>query len=78
MGEKSRQRQLMKEDKLLANKIRQLREERGLTQKELAERIGKHYFYVTAIETHMRGLSLRMIFRIAKALGIGVKDLFDF
>lgn len=78
MEKKSRQRHLIKEDESLARKIRQIREEKELTQKELAERIGAHYFYITAIETGKRGVSLRMIYRIAKALGVKVKDLFDF
>lgn len=78
MEKKSRQRQLTKEDRLLADKIRQIRDEKGLTQRELAERIGAHYFYITAVETHKRGVSLRMVYRIAKSLGVRVKDLFDF
>lgn len=46
MEKKSRQRHLIKEDESLARKIRQIREEKELTQKELAERIGAHYFYI--------------------------------
>lgn len=78
METKSRQRRLTKQDRLLADRIRQLREKQGLTQEQLSERIGRNYSYITYIETYRRGLSLPILFRIAQVFGVQIKDLFDF
>jgi len=78
MGEKARQRKLSKEDKLLAKRIRELREKQNLTQEELSDRLGKNFSYIAYIETGRRGLSLPTVYRIARVLGVEVKELFDF
>ncbi len=73
-----KQRRLTKEDKALAEKIQRLRREREITQEELSEKIGMHASYISYIETHRRGLSLPMIYKITRILKIKLRDLFDF
>jgi transcriptional regulator with XRE-family HTH domain len=60
----------------LENRIRQHRETKGLTQKELAEKVGMDRTYLNQIEQGKRKASLMMLERIAKALDVSVKDLF--
>ena len=58
--------------------IRRLRDRRGLTQEELANRSGIHVSYLSGIERGRRNPSLRSIRRLAKALGVQVGKLFAF
>ena len=51
------------------------REYRGLTQAELAERVGLSKIYVSQIETGKRNGSTKTLKRIAHALGVGLDDL---
>lgn len=72
----AKRRTLRREDKQLANQIRALRKARGLTQEELSARIGVSPTYIAHVETYWRGVSLPVLYRIAKAFGIPVRDLF--
>lgn len=74
----SRQRRLTREDKKLARQIRRLREKRSLSQEELSSRIGANLSYIAYVETDRRGLSLPMLYKVAKVFGVKVKDLFSF
>ncbi len=74
-----RRRKLSKEDKKLAQRIRRLRIERGITQEDLSGRLGHNLSYMAYIETYRSGLSLKTVYKIAKILGVKkLKDLFDF
>jgi transcriptional regulator with XRE-family HTH domain len=64
--------------KQLGGRIRARRTERGLTQEELAHRAGLDYSYVNQIENGRRNPSLDAIARIARALGVPVRDLVAF
>lgn len=57
--------------------MRVLREERGYSQEELAERAGLHRNYVGGIERGERNVALENIGKLAKALSIRSRDLFD-
>ena len=61
----------------VARNIRRLREERGLTQEELAVRIRITRNYVGMIERQENSPTVAMVERIAKALGIEPARLFD-
>ena len=52
----------------------------GITQEELAARVDLSRNTITKIENSdvYHGISLNTIFRIADALNISIKDLFDF
>jgi repressor LexA len=56
----------------MENNIRKLRQERGWTQQELADRIeGKpHFATIHKLESNIRGLTTKWIEKIAKALGV--------
>jgi transcriptional regulator with XRE-family HTH domain len=60
------------------NRVRKLRKNKGWSQEEFADECGLHRTYIGAIERGERNVSLNNIHAIAKALGISVKDLFDY
>ncbi len=63
---------------MFGERIRILRHERGLSQEELAYRVGIHRTYIGGIERGERNPALKNIAAIAQALGLTVSELFDF
>ena len=49
--------------------LRQAREEAGLTQEELADRVGTRKTAISRIENHAEDIKLSTIRKVAKALG---------
>ncbi len=74
----SKTRELKKEDYLLAEKIQKFRRERGMTQEELSEKIGRNSSYIAYVETNRRGVSLPVVYKLARVLKVRLRDLFDF
>lgn len=74
--------QQMEEDHLqkLGMKIRKLRLEQELSQDKLALMIGssESKAYISRIELGKSNISISVLYRIAKALGVKVRDLIDF
>jgi transcriptional regulator with XRE-family HTH domain len=62
---------------LFGKAIRSLREERGYSQEELAERAGLHRNYVGGVERGERNVALENIVKLAGALSVRTRDLFD-
>jgi ribosome-binding protein aMBF1 (putative translation factor) len=61
----------------LGRRIRQLRHDKGWSQEHLADEAGMHRTYMWGIEQGMRNPSVRHLVRIADALGVSVKVLFE-
>jgi putative transcriptional regulator len=63
----------------MANRIRRLRFERGeLTQQALADRVGVTRQTIIALEAGKYTPSLLLAFRLARAFGVGVEDVFQY
>lgn len=60
------------------NRVRKLRKGKDWSQEKFADECGLHRTYIGAIERGERNVSLNNIHAIAKALGISVKELFDY
>lgn len=57
------------------NKIKQVLEEKGLTQIWLAEKLGKSYNMVNSYARNRRQPSIEILFRIAEILYVKPQDL---
>jgi transcriptional regulator with XRE-family HTH domain len=66
-------------DELLefGKRLRKLRREKGYSQEKLAEIASLHRNYIGMIERGERNVTLLKIKKIARALNIEIKDLFD-
>jgi transcriptional regulator with XRE-family HTH domain len=62
---------------LISENLRKYRESKGLTQLELAELAGLHRNYIASIEKGDRNLSILTLEKIARALNIDMRKLFD-
>lgn len=61
----------------VGRRIRTLRQAKGFSQEGLAEKSGLHRTYIGGVERGLRNPSLKSLARLAKALGVGVGQLFD-
>jgi putative transcriptional regulator len=62
----------------VTNSIRALREAAGMTQAELAARIGVTRQTVIAIEQERYSPSLELAFQIAQVFAVGLDDVFQY
>jgi transcriptional regulator with XRE-family HTH domain len=65
------------EGELFGARLRELREERGESQRSLAERLGSTHAYISQMERGLKVPTLTMIVRLAVALECEVTDLVD-
>jgi transcriptional regulator with XRE-family HTH domain len=63
--------------KRFGNNVRILRKHKGISQETLAFKCGLHRTYVSDVERGSRNISLINIEKIAKALSVSIKELFD-
>lgn len=63
---------------MIRNRLRELRAERGLTQGDVASRIGVSRQTLNAIEGGKYSPSLEVAFRIAKVLAVALERVFWF
>ena len=61
----------------LANRLKERRSELGLTQAELAERVGVTRKTVNTVENGVFVPSTLLALKLAKALGLAVEELFS-
>jgi len=62
----------------LKNKVRELREARGLTQKELGEQVKVSRQAINAVETGKFDPSIWLAYDLANYFGFRIEELFDF
>ena len=60
---------------VVGRNIRRLRQERGLSQEDLADEIGVHRTYMGGVERGERNLTLRSLERLAERLGVSPLSL---
>lgn len=63
--------------RVLGDKIRSYRKRAGLTQEKLAEMADLHHNFIGEVERGNMETSLTSLLKIAKALGVCVRDLVD-
>ena len=62
----------------LGKRLKDIRKEKGLTQEELAGKVGIHPTYVGKLEQGICNPSTNMLFKISRGLGVKLYDLFLF
>ena len=60
----------MKPQQILGSNVRRLREAKGWSQEDLAEKANLHRTYVSGIERGVRNPSLTIVFKLAEGLGV--------
>jgi transcriptional regulator with XRE-family HTH domain len=58
-------------------RVRELRQARGYSQEELAERSGLHRTYISSLERGQRNVGLDNVHVLAEALGVPAAGLFE-
>ena len=61
----------------IGERIKELRKEKGLTQKDLAERVGFSYVNISQLENSRKNPKLETIRKIAAALDVSMNELLD-
>lgn len=64
--------------KKLGKRIKEIREEKGYTQELLAEKCSLSLDYIGKIEVNINKPGLKSLLKISNALGVSMKELFDF
>jgi len=62
--------------RLVGQRVRALRKEKGLTQEELGWRAELHYTYIGAVERGEKNCSIESLDKIVKALNVTIHDFF--
>lgn len=62
----------------LGENLRKYRLESNLTQEQLAELVGIHPTYVGKLESGKNNPSVKMLYKITRAMKINLCDIFDF
>jgi transcriptional regulator with XRE-family HTH domain len=70
---------IMKKEILIkfGRKVREIRVKQNLSQEKLATKAGVHRTYIGMIERAEKNITLENIEKVAKALGLSVKELFN-
>lgn len=63
---------------LVGIRIKQLRKNKGFTQEKLAEEALLDRTYIASVERGKRNISIVNIEKISQALGVSLKEFFDF
>lgn len=63
--------------KIICKRIKKYRSERGLTQEELAEKVGVSRVYIGYVEQGRNTPSLEILEKITKALKVSLSDVLE-
>ena len=63
---------------LFGKRVRQLREQKGISQEQLGFDVGLHRTYIGQIERAEKNITLKNIEKIAKQLDVNISELTDF
>jgi DNA-binding XRE family transcriptional regulator len=74
---KSKQK-MTKQDLRLARHLQKVRQAKGITQEQLAEKVGVSTTWIGYVETGLYRPNLTLVYKIARVLGVEVKDLIPF
>lgn len=64
--------------RVIGNRLRDLRKKKGLSQEKLGSKAKLHYTYVGAIERGEKNLSIITLGKISKGLGVSINEIFNF
>ena len=62
---------------LFAKRVRELRQERGWSQDDLADEAGLHRTYIGTVERAEQSITLDSVEKIAKAFKVPIKEFFE-
>lgn len=62
----------------LGKQLKYLRKEKGLTQEELAAKVGVHPTYIGKIESGKSNPSAVLLFKLSRALKVKLYSIFEF
>ncbi len=62
--------------KMLGERVREIREAKGWTQREIADRVGIDDYYISRLENGHINPTLATLQKLARALEVEVRDLF--
>jgi transcriptional regulator with XRE-family HTH domain len=77
MTQTSKESDAERDQVLLGRALRELRVRAGLTQEQLAERLGAHPTFVGRVERGQRGVRWNTAMRFLRALGMDLRQLAD-
>lgn len=60
----------------MKNRLRELRNERNITQEQLSQRVGVSRQSIVAIETERYDPSLQLAFKLAREFNCSIEDIF--
>lgn len=63
---------------LVGKRVKELRSKLGKSQEELADLAGLDRTYITSVECGRRNISIVNIEKLSNALGVTLRDFFDF
>ena len=61
--------------KIFAQNLKLLRQQKGMSQEQLAEAASLHRTYVSSVERGARNISIDNMERLARALAVDIRDL---
>lgn len=68
----------LREREVLGKTIKRIREQKKMTQEDLADKAASNVSYLAKIENGYVNTPVRYLIKIARGLSVKVKDLFEF